>query len=216
MLDRYDCASLESYLAQARPEAEPLDEEEDLEGGVAAVGGVAPLGDVASTISELRTSLAEVADERELLEILGAGLDRLRALYRHDRAAFADGDVAYLKGIARIVEAIAAFTEILDGLPPAPDGAQLAAARARLHAVEPLLAPFAVGGRVSEELRARAARPHDAPGAPDVPRELPVEEPRVGAKLCPEGHRMVVRRGPGGRYWECSRHPDCPAMAEIE
>jgi hypothetical protein len=210
MLDRFDSASLESYLAQANPEAEPLDEDEELE------DDVAPVGDVASTISELRTSLAEVADERKLLEVLGAGLERLRALYRHDRAAFADGDVAYLKGIARIVEAIVAFTETLDGLPPFSDGAQLAAARVRLRAVEPLLAPFAVGGRVSEELRARSAPSLDSPGAPEPPRPRPVEEPRVEAKICPEGHRMVVRRGLDGRYWECSRHPDCPATADIE
>lgn len=195
MLDRFDCESLEAYIARARPEAEPEDDDEDPEDG--DEGGRA--GDVAETIGALRRALARSSAERELLASLEAGLARLRGLYRSDKSRFDDGDLAYLRGIARIMEALATFVAELDE--PAPS-------RERLRSVQPILEPFVVGRRVSAELLRLGA---PAPAAATLG-----EEPQPETPLCPHGHRMVVRRGLSGRYWECTRYPDCDATIPID
>jgi hypothetical protein len=165
-------------------------------------------------LSELKSGLLTLANERTLIELIDSRLCRLRVLYRTQRAEFLATEVEFLRSLNGVQAELRTFVDLLeekDDIRTREDAEEFAAC---LTGVKQHLEPHLVAQRAAKELREVIARSRDLPSAARMSRDaqyrLLCREFEANAEACRKcGHRMVLRQQDSDPFWGCSQFPRC-------
>ncbi len=172
------------------------------------------MADIADEIGRLQSLVGEELDERRIVEEGRAILESLREAWRVRRQDFSDGDVETLRGLRGIVDALAAFIEEQEEFDYLATRDDVDEVVGRLHAVMGQVGELPVAGRVRKEIREllekRASLPSRALDRHAAELRRAVSALNGEAPACARcGSRMVLREGPYGFFWGCTRFPEC-------
>ena len=164
-------------------------------------------------INGLVQVLSEVYAEEELHKTLSTQLDVLRDIYRHNRAAFSQEHIAFLKTVGQMDKAVMTFIELKEELEDVYDIEDYTRLMAILEDIQNALRGSAVAKRVEKETRELREK------LPDLAQQnIVVEGMKISAKIrqlernapnCKRRHRMIIRQGESEYFWGCSEFPHC-------
>jgi hypothetical protein len=157
--------------------------------------------------------LREVHSEEELHKTLSTQLDILRDIYRHNRAAFSQEHIAFLKTVGQMDKAVMTFIELKEELEDVHDIEDYVRLMTILGDLQNALRGSAVAKRVEKEMRELRER------LPDLEqRNIVLQGMKISAKIiqlehnaphCRRGHRMIIRVAESEYFWGCSKFPHC-------
>ena len=175
--------------------------------------------DVETIIDELRSSLGSVASEGKLFHIIAERLPALRQSFRSQKSHFTPSQIQFLKRLTPVSDKLRAFIELKENLADVGTTQDYTAMMNRLSEIKGALRPFAVGKRVMKELRELNEKLPTIRQQEDGkwqirtnPRIIDLEQ---NAPHCRRNHPMVIREGPHGFFWGCSRYPFCGDAAQL-
>jgi hypothetical protein len=171
------------------------------------------------TIDELRLSVEHIAAEDELLGIIVDRLTALRQVFRSQRFVFTPGDIEFLKSLARLSDHLCAFVELREEAVDVGSVKEYEEILTRLTRTKSAFADLPVGKRVAKAIRELEEKLPAIRQNDEANRQF-----RLGARihileqnprLCPRGHRMVIRTGKSGEFWGCTQFPWCWKTAQL-
>jgi hypothetical protein len=175
--------------------------------------------DVETLIDELKFSLGTLTSEEKVLDAITGHLSVLRQTFPSRKASFTPNDIRFLKSLAPVSDQLRSFIELKEELAEVATREDHAAMMSRLLEIKSTLRPFAVGKRVMKELRELNEKlptiRQQEEGKWQIRTNTRITELEQEAPNCQRNHPMVIREGPHGYFWGCSRYPFCGEAAPL-
>ncbi len=175
--------------------------------------------DVRQTIDDLRLSVEHIAAEDELLGIIVGRLTSLRKAFPIQRPVFTPGDIEFLRSLTGVADHLRAFAELREEAADVASVKEYEDIVSRLTLTKGALADFPVGKRVAKAIRELDEKLPAIRGRDEANRQFRlggrIHAIEQNPRLCPQGHRMVIRRGKRGEFWGCSQFPLCWKTAQL-
>lgn len=168
---------------------------------------------VQDTVDELKQSLDSTVSEEKLLDTLNSRLAVLREDYPSNKHLFTQEHIGFLRQLNVLSEQLRLFIELKEDLSDVEDVQTYTRLMKQLTALEKRFGGLAVCRRVSKEIRELNEKlphiQHQKRIKDNAKITGRIYELERNSKLCPKGHKMLVRKSKNGYFWGCSKYPVC-------
>jgi hypothetical protein len=175
--------------------------------------------DVENIVAGLRLSLETIVSEDNLLLVITERVTTLRESFPSHRRLFTPSHIEFLKSLAPVSDRLRSFIEVKEELVDVGTLAEYNAMVSRLTEIKGALGALPVRKRVMKEIRGlneRLPAIRERDGATRQARaDTRIFELNQDPRHCRRNHAMVIRNGPRGYFWGCSRYPFCVEMARL-
>ena len=169
--------------------------------------------DIEKMVESLKHKVKTEVHEDVLKKVLVFRNHQFRDAFEKEPSRFSEQHIAFVDEMVALLDQVEQFQTIQEDMETVYDREDYDEIMESLEFLHAQFEGMALQQRVAREIREMQTRLPQIRLAEDTKKHNQLNTRMVrlnhSAPKCTKGHPMVVREGPHGFFWGCSRYPDC-------